>query len=644
MDNRPYLLRALAVSFLLWVCPLAPARAQKPTWLDEDRARWLDKHATVEKKLMVPMRDRVRLATDLYRPKDHDGPLPTLFWRTPYNFNILSGTWLKFAHEAVAHGYAFVMQNERGKFFSEGEWEILGLPRTDGYDALDWISNQSWSNGKVGTIGCSSSAEWQMALAAMDHPAHAAMVPMAPGAGIGKVGEFWEQGNWYRGGVEQMFYLTWLYGVQNTQRPLLPEGLEREEVVRLSKYFDLAPEMPKIDWKKKLHTLPLSAAMEKVAGPKGIFSEFLKRKPNDPKWNRGGLWHDRDGFGVPALWLFSWYDISTAPNLAMVDHIRQTAPDAEVRANQYVIMAPLPHCAFFRSSSPLTLGEREVSNIEFPYEEQIFDWFDLWLKGTKNGFLENTPKVQYFTFGVDRWRSAASWPPGGSEKLTLYLSSDGKANSLFGDGALTADPPTREAADRFTYNPTVPVPSLGGGICCIGGAVDAGAFDQRSVEARADVLVYTSEPLSENLEVTGTVEVILYVSSDARDTDFTAKLIDVFPDGRAYNLDETIQRARYREGYDKEVFMELRQVYEVKLSSMVTSNVFQKGHRIRLDVSSSNFPRFARNLNTGGPNYNESEPTTARNAVHHSQVHPSRIVLTVADKRVTPVGQGLRHP
>ena len=644
MDNRPYFLRALAVFFLLWVCPLAPARAQKPTWLDEDRARWLDQHARVEKKLMVPMRDRVGLATDLYRPKDHDGALPTLFWRTPYNFNKLSGMTLQFAHEAVAHGYAFVIQNERGKFFSEGEWEILGLPRTDGYDALDWISDQSWPNGKVGTIGCSSSAEWQMALAAMDHPAHAAMVPMAPGAGIGKVGEFWEQGNWYRGGSEQMFYLTWLYGVQNTQRPLLPEGLEREDVVRLSKYFDLAPEMPKIDWKKKLHTLPLSTAMEKAEGPRGIFSEFIKRKPNDPKWNRGGLWQDRDGFGVPALWLFSWYDISTAPNLAMVDHIRQTASDAEVRANQYVIMAPLPHCAFFRSSSPLTLGEREVSNIEFPYEEQIFDWFDLWLKGTKNGFLENTPKLQYFTFGVDRWRSAAAWPPGGSEKLTLYLSSDGKANSLFGDGALTADPPTREAADRFTYNPTVPVPSLGGGICCIGGAVDAGAFDQRSVEARADVLVYTSEPFSENLEVTGTVEVILYVSSDARDTDFTAKLIDVFPDGRAYNLDETIQRARYREGYDKEVFMEVGQVYQVKLSSMVTSNVFQKGHRIRLDVSSSNFPRFARNLNTGGPNYNESEPTTARNAVHHSKVHPSRIVLTVADKRVTPVGHGRRRP
>jgi hypothetical protein len=313
----------------------------------------------------------------------------------------------------------------------------------------------------------------------------------------------------------------------------------------------------------------------------------------------------------------------------MVDHIRRTATDAEVRANQFVIMAPLPHCAFFRSSSPLTLGERTVNNIEFPYEEQIFGWFDRWLKNADNGFLKNTPKVQYFTFGSDQWRTAATWPPAGSKKSSMYLSSQDRANSLFGDGALLADPPDRASADRFTYDPTVPVPSLGGGICCIGGAIEAGAFDQRTIEARADVLVYTSKKLTEDFEVTGAVEVVLYVSSDAKDTDFTVKLIDVFPDGTAYNLDETIQRVRYREGYDRTVFMEQGQVYKVKMPSMVTSNVFKKGHRIRLDVSSSNFPRFARNLNTGGPNYNESKPSIAHNVVHHSKLHPSRVIFTV---------------
>ncbi|ANM32397.1 acylase [Acidobacteria bacterium Mor1] len=608
-----------------------PTFAQQPTWRDEDRAKWLERNATVEKKLMVPMRDGVGLSTDLYLPKDHEGPLPTIFWRTPYNYNEMKGARLRFAHEAVSQGYAFVIQNERGRFFSGGEWEILGFPRTDGYDALTWIADQEWSNGKVGTIGCSSSAEWQMALAAMDHPAHASAVPMAPGAGLGKVGEFVEQGNWYRGGAEQMFYLTWLYWVQNTQRPRLPKGLDREDVVRLSKYFDLAPEMPEVEWKKKIWTLPLSKAMEEVSGPKGMFADFLSRGPEDPAWYESeGLWHEKDDFGVPALWMFSWYDISTGPNVAMVEHIRKNASDPLVREHQYMVMAPLLHCAFYRADYPLELGERTIENAEYAYEEQVFEWFDFTLKGEDNGF-EKTPKNAYFTFGSDQWNTSDSWPPAGAGKKALYLSSSDGANSLFGDGKLSDKPAKTANVDRFTYDPLVPAPSVGGGVCCIGGTIDGGPFDQRSVEARADVLVYTSEPLKEDLEATGPVEVVLYVSSDAPDTDFTAKLIDVQPDGTAYNLDETIFRARYREGYDKQVMMEAGQVYELRMSSMLTSNVFKKGHRIRIDISSSNFPRFSRNMNTGGPNYNESEPKVAKNAVHLSEEHPSRIVLTVVE-------------
>lgn len=604
------------------------AVAQEPTWQDADRAKWLEKNAQIEKKVMVPMRDGVRLATDVYRPQGRAEALPTIFWRTPYNFNELTGTRLKFVHEAVAAGYAFVIQNERGKFFSEGEWEILGFPRTDGWDALDWIADQQWSNGKVGTLGCSSSAEWQMALAAMDHPAHAAMVPMAPGAGVGVVGEYWEQGNWYRGGVEQMFYLTWLYGVQNTQRPRLPVDLNQVDVVRLSQYFDLAPEMPEVDWKKQIASLPLDEAMEKVDGPAGIYQEFMRRRPNDPAWFEGGLWHGREGCGVPALWLFSWYDISTSPNLAMVDHIRRTADDAEVRDNQFVIMAPTLHCAYFRAESPLTLGERVIENVKFPYGEQIFAWFDHWLKDEPNGYTTDTPHNQYFTFGVDQWRSSEQWPPAGSVRRTFFLSSAGGANSLFGDGTLSIEPAAEEQTDRYTYDPLVPTPSLGGGVCCIGDAMAGGVFDQRPIEARADVLVYTSEPLADDFEATGPVEVVLHVSSDAPDTDFTAKLIDVFPDGTAYNLDETIQRVRYRRGYEQEVLLAPGEVVELKLSTMSTSNVFRAGHRIRVEVSSSNFPRFGRNMNTAGHSASEAEPVVAHNAVHHGPEHRSRIVFT----------------
>ena len=218
---------------------------------DDVRRAALEEEARIERMLMVPMRDGVRLATRVYLPRDAAGPVPAVFWRTPYNFSELNksnperpSAYLKFALDAVRHGYAFVIQNERGKFFSEGEWEILGFPRTDGYDALDWIAEQSWSNGKVATLGCSSTAEWQPSLAAMNHPAHAAAVPMAYGAGIGRVGKHYEQGNFYRGGAIQQSMITWMFENQNTRRPQLPADLTREERIRLARYTDLAADPP----------------------------------------------------------------------------------------------------------------------------------------------------------------------------------------------------------------------------------------------------------------------------------------------------------------------------------------------------------------------------------------------------------------
>ncbi len=631
MVRQPHLCAAVTLS-LLFVT--STAWAQRESDLDDERRGKLKAISEHEETVMVPMRDGVRLATDVYRPKDAAEPLATVFWRTPYNFHQMGGTRLMMALESVERGYTFVIQNERGKFHSEGEWEILGFPRTDGYDTLTWIAEQPWSNGKVGTIGCSSSAEWQMALAATDHPAHAAMVPMAAGAGIGRVGEFYEQGNWYRGGTTQMFYLTWLYGVQNTQRPRFAEGTSDEDLVRLSKYFDLAPEMPEVKWQKKIWHLPVDEAMQEAAGPKGMYADFFARKPNDPAWYEGGLYHDNEDFGVPALWINSWYDVSIGPNLALYNHVRQNASDPAVRDAQYLVVAPTLHCRFFRPAYDLTVGERKMGNANFDYMGLIYRWFDTWMKtddeAAKQAFAEETPKVQFYAMGANEWRSADAWPPKQAEPMTFYLDSDGGANSLFGNGRLTREVSEGEqSSDRFVYDPTVPVPSLGGGICCIGGTIEGGSFDQRPVEARADVLVYTSEPLAEALEVTGPVNVTLYVSSDAKDTDFMVKLIDVDPEGRAFNLDETMQRVRYREGYDKEVFMTEGEVYELSVSPMSTSNVFQPGHRIRVEVTSSNFPRVARNLNTGGPNHNESEPVIARNVVHHSKRFPSRIELSV---------------
>ena len=625
-DANPRTYPTLVVLLITAISPLAFADHEK-----ELRAK-LAHIADHDETVMVPMRDGVRLATDIYRPKNTDAELPTIFWRTPYNYHKLDNLRLEIIVHFLENGYAFIIQNERGRYHSEGEWEILGFPRTDGYDALTWIADQPWSNGRVGTIGCSSSAEWQLALAATNHPAHAAMVPMAAGAGIGRVGEFYEQGNWYRGGTKQMLFLTWLYWVQNTQRPRLPENTSDEDRVRLSKYYDLAADMPDAGWTKKIRHLPLNDIMREVDGPKGVFAEFCKYGPDDPYWYKGGLYHDHEDFGVPALWLNSWYDISIGPNLALFNHVRKHATDPEVRDNQYAIIAPTPHCRFFEPAYSLTVGERSMGNASFDYMGTITRFFDHWLKGDDNGFEKDTPKVQYYAMGDNEWRSADNWPPKSATTKTLYLDSEGHANSLFGDGRLTFDKPvSHENVDSFTYDPTVPVPSLGGGVCCIGGLVEPGSFDQRGIEARIDVLVYTSEPLEEPLNVTGPVRVTLYVSSDAKDTDFAVKLIDVDPEGRAFNIDDSIQRVRYRQGYDKEVFMEDGQVYELPVSPMTTSNVFQKGHRIRLEVTSSNFPRIARNLNTGGPNYNESDPVVAHNSVHHSEAHPSRIVLSVIE-------------
>jgi putative CocE/NonD family hydrolase len=622
---------------------VAAAALGSPVSAQEDLFEALQEIAVVDEMVRMPMRDGVRLATTIYRPRTSD-PVPTIFVRTPYNFNpwrdgeLQSGRFQSI-YQAVSRGYAYVVQNERGKFYSEGEWDILGPPKTDGYDALTWIAVQPWSNGKVGTLGCSSTAEWQMGLAALDHPAHAAMVPQGFGAGVGRVGDWYEQGNWYRGGAEQMLFFSWLYGVQNTQRPRFDRDTSREDLIRLSRYFDLSPEMPRVNWTEALRHLPVEDIMRNVGGPEGIFADpapvatggrMIQRTPDDPAWYRGGLYHDDEPFGVPSLWFMSWYDVSVGPNLALFNHVRENGVDAETRENQFAMVAPVTHCAYTRATAETVVGERNVGDARWDYDALIYGWFDHWLKGERNGITDTLPRVRYYTMGSNRWQTSSSWPPEGVEMVTHYLESGGNANTLQGDGRLTTTMPgVEDSPDSFAYDPFDPVPSYGGNVCCIGGAIDAGSFDQRQMEERPDILVYTSEPLEEEAEVSGTIEITLYISSDVKDTDFTVKLLDVHPDGRAYNLDETIQRARYREGYDKQVFMEPGEIYELQVSPMSTSNTFGRGHRIRIEVSSSNFPRFTRNLNTGGNNYDETEGAVAHNQVHHSREYPSQIRVPV---------------
>lgn len=640
------LLAALAFAAIPHAWAQRPAGDAQIIAARQATEKQLEAIAIVERKLMVPMADGKRMATDVYRSKDTSKKYPTIFVRTPYNFNFWDVRLgaprdMSAELEAVKRGYVFVEMNERGHFFSEGNWDILGPPLSDGSDAISWIASRPWSNGKVGTIGCSSTAEWQLGVAALGNPAFTTMIPQGFGAGVGRVAPYFEQGNWYRGGAVQMLFIAWLYGEQNQVRPMFPPNTSQEDLIRASKSFDLAQQLPPIDWSKALTHLPEMDIMRAVDGPKGVFADrmevatggaMIKREPNDPAWYRGGLWHDDKPINIPGFWFMSWYDVSIGPNLAAYNHVRKTARP-EIADQQYVIIAPTLHCAYKRAIENTIVGERNVGDARLNYDELTYGWFDRFLKGEDSPVFKKMPKVRYYTMGLNKWQTSDTWPPAGARPMKLYLASAGKANSLNGDGALLASAPGQDAPDSFVYDPMNPVPSYGGNVCCTGNAVTGGAFDQRKMEARADILVYSSEPLREGLEVSGSIEATLYVSSDAKDTDFTVKLIDVYPDGTAYNLDETIQRVRYREGFDKPpVFMEGGKVYKVPLSPMTTSNYFDAGHRIRIEVSSSNFPRFDRNLNTGGHNYDESKGVVAHNVVHHSAEYPSQVTLTVVKR------------
>jgi uncharacterized protein len=613
--------------------------------------RELESIATIDRKVMVPMRDGARMQADVYRPRDASRTYPVVFSRTPYNFNwwdVRNGAprAMTAPLDAVRRGYAYVEMNERGHFFSEGNYDILGAPRSDGEDAIRWLATQPWSNGKVGLIGCSSTAEWQMAVAAMKPQGLATIIPQGFGAGVGRVGPYYEQGNWYRGGAVQMLFIAWLYGEQNQVRPTFPPGTSQRDLLAASRMLDLAPQMPPVDWARALRHLPETDIISAVGGPRGIFADsmpgiatggaMIRRTPNDSAWYRGGLFHDDMKVDVPGLWFMSWYDVSVGPNLATYNHVRKTA-SPEVANQQYAVIAPTLHCSYKRATEHTVVGERDVGDARLDYDALTWGWFDHFLKGERNGLLDTLPKVRYYTMGLNRWQTARTWPPEGAKPLTFYLASGGRANTVDGDGKLTLQAPRADAPDRFTYDPMNPVPSHGGNVCCTGNAVVGGAMDQREMERRPDILVYSSDPLAEGIEVSGPIEVTLYVSSDAKDTDFTVKVLDVYPDGRAYNLDETIQRVRYREGYDRpETRMEPGKTYKVTLQPMTTSNFFAAGHRVRIEVSSSNFPRFDRNLNTGGRNYDEAAGVVAHNAVHHSRQQPSSVTLTVVRRPAQP--------
>ena len=586
---------------------------------------------------MLSMRDGARLWTSIHFPKSMAAKAPAILVRTPYAFEMESALAQGMVADFAAAGYIIIFQNERGHFWSEGENRIIANSAADGYDTIDWIAKQPWSNGKVGTFGCSSSGDSQVKLASLGHPAHAATMTMSSGSSVGVLGAFHEQGAFYRGGVPQAPWWTWYAAAGMSDYPKFPAGISDHNRDWLAHSLrDWLARTPQSNYKPEtgypedllVSHLPSMDVVRAVQGQITEFEKFIRRFPNDPAWDEESFFNEGDPYSVPTLWVFQAYDIGLGPNVAAFEYAHAKAERKDIRDSQYMLISALGHCSMLTETDRTINGERYVGDARYPYKKAFIEWFDHWLKDKKGKALKK-PRAEIYVSGRNQWRQFASWPPAGAQQVSYYLDSDGNANSRHGDGKLTATAAAAINRDEYEYDPRYPVPSAGGDVCCVGPKYQPGSFDQSQVELRDDVLVYTSEPLSKAVEVVGFVEAVIYVSSDAPDTDFTAKLVDVDAEGRAYNVGDSIQRARWRDGYKEAKMMAEGEVYELRIGPFFVANRFNAGHRLRLDITSSNFPRYERNLNTGGHNFDETVGRTARNMIHHGPQYPSRIILPV---------------
>src|SRR2546428_1433468 len=341
----------------------------------------------------------------------------------------------------------------------------------------------------------------------------------------------------------QRVFVAWRYGEESQVRPMFPRNTSREDLIRASKSFDLAQHLPPVDWSKALWHLPVQDILKEVDAPHGIYADampvetggkMIQRTPNDAAWYRGGLVHDDMKINVPGLWFMSWYDVSVGPNLALYNHARRTA-SPEVASQQWAIIAPVAHCSYNRATADTIVGERSMGDARLDYNDIVYGFFDRFLKGENNARLASLPKVTYFTMGINKWQSADTWPPAGAQPTTFYLTSAGKANSLAGDGALTATAPDADKPDSFTYDPMNPVLSYGGNVCCTGTAITAGSLDPRRRGARGDILCYPTDPVKEGPQGSGPNTPTPYPSPPPDENHLPGQLAHLQPDRRRSN-------------------------------------------------------------------------------------------------------------
>ncbi|MCH8191346.1 MAG: CocE/NonD family hydrolase [Chloroflexi bacterium] len=560
----------------------------------------------------APMRDGVHLSADIYLPRDQRGPFPTILRRTPYD-NAAMGTTEDAAY-FVQRGYAFVAVDCRGRFDSEGSFSPWVDEARDGHDTIEWVGGQPWCDGNVGMHGSSymGCVQW---LAASEHSEYLKCIaPRIVGTSI------YDDWMFPGGAFHLSFFLHW--NLRMTGRS--------SQNLTLYNYEELA------------RVLPLREA-PKRAGRGATHLDLLFEHPSyDSMWKSVSVNERMSQIKVPILQVNGWYDYFLGGTVRGFAGMRREGGTELARRNQKMVIGPWYHGGNLRTNA----GEVDhgFGSLLDPRALEL-RWFDRWLKGATNGVDTEAP-VRLFVMGADEWRDEQEWPLARTEYTVFSLHSRGSANSFRGDGTLSTEPPGDEPPDRYAYDPEDPVPTRGGngfgpqlsltftqGGPQVFGPQYAGAYDQRPVEGRQDVLVYTTEPLTEDLEVTGPVALKLYAASDAPDTDFTAKLVDVHPSGYAVNVCDGIVRGRYRESRAEAKPITPGKVEEFTIDMWATSNLFKKGHRVRLEVSSSNFPHFDRNPNTGHDFGADAEIRVARQEVHHSRQYPSHLLLPVIPGR-----------
>jgi hypothetical protein len=553
----------------------------------------------VERNVPAKMRDGATLRADIYRPKV-EGKFPVLLVRTPYDKTGETSFGLK----GAARGYVVIAQDVRGRFTSEGEWYTFKNESQDGYDTVEWAAALPYSNGKVGMFGGSYVGATQY-LAAIAKPPHLAGI--CPTVTASNYHDGWT----YQGGAfEQWFNESWSTGLaMNTMRRRVEQG---GDAIGGTK------------------TLPLAdyvvLGAPSAVGIAPYFTDWLAHPNFDAYWKQ---WSIEDHYGqiqVPVLSFGAWYDIFLGGTLRNYQRLKTEAGTEAAKHGQRLVVYVGGHAggSSSRKVGAVDFGEK----LPIDEDEMTLRWYDSLFKGQANG-VENEKPVKIFVMGRNEWRDEDDWPLARAKSTRYYLHSTSGANGLAGNGTLSTTTPGEEKPEQFIYDPSDAVPTIGGPLCCGALPTGIGPEDQRPAEARADVLVFTTPAFAKDFEVTGPVALDLYVSSSAVDTDFTGMLVDVWPNGFAQNLTSGILRMRYRNSQEKPELLNPGETYHVTVDLWATSNVFLAGHKLRLEVSSSNFPRFDRNLNTGEIQARGTRMVRATNVIFHDKAHPSALILPV---------------